>query len=101
MPQSYVWKRTPFGDPAEACSASIKVNAQSLGWNRHAEIRIPVVPHELRAALEPGLVDRRGTIRETSLKKRSTTTTMVEKNRRNTSEVRETTHTEQKGWNGG
>ncbi len=61
MPHSYVWKRTPFGDPAEACSASIRVNAQSLGWNRHADLRIPVLSHDLRAALEPGLVDRRGT----------------------------------------
>jgi len=60
MPHSYVWRRSPFGDPAEACSASVKVRAQSLGWNKHAEFRIPVVPHDLRNALEPGLPDRRG-----------------------------------------
>jgi len=59
-PHSYVWRRTPFGDPAEACSASIKVRAQSLGWNKSAELRVPVVEHDVRSALEPGLPDRRG-----------------------------------------
>jgi hypothetical protein len=60
MPNSYVWKRTPFGDPAEACSASVKVHAQSLGWNRHTELRVPVIQHELRSSLETELPDRRG-----------------------------------------
>jgi hypothetical protein len=66
MPHSYVWKRTPFGDPAEACSASVKVHAQALGWNRRAEFRVPIVQHEPRSSLEAGLPDRRG------LKKRIT-----------------------------
>ena len=57
---SYVWRRSPFGDPAEACSARVRVRAQSLGWNRRTEFRIPIVPHDLRNALEPGLPDRRG-----------------------------------------
>ena len=60
MPHSYVWQRSPFGDPAEACSAMVKVRAQSLGWNRHTEFRVPIVPHELRTALAAGLPDRRG-----------------------------------------
>jgi hypothetical protein len=60
MPHSYVWRRSPFGDPAEACSASVKVRAQSLGWNKQAEFRVPVIPHDLRNSLEPGLPDRRG-----------------------------------------
>lgn len=60
MPHSYLWTRSPFGDPAEACSASVKVRAQSLGWNRHTEFRVPVVSHDLRNDLEPGLPDRRG-----------------------------------------
>jgi hypothetical protein len=64
MPHSYVWQRSPFGDPAEACSASVKVRAQSLGWNRHTEIRVPIVPHEMRSSLEPGLPDRRGNKRK-------------------------------------
>lgn len=60
MPNSYVWRRGPFGDPAEACSASIKVRVQSLGWNRATELRIPVVPYDIRATIEAGLPDRRG-----------------------------------------
>ena len=60
MPDSYTWKRSPFGDPAEACSATIRIHAQSLGWNRQTELRVPVAKYELRAALEPGLPDRRG-----------------------------------------
>ncbi len=60
MPDSYIWKRTPFGDPAEAASARIKVSVQSLGWNRHTEIAMPVIPFEMRSALDPGLPDRRG-----------------------------------------
>ena len=59
LPGSYDWKRTPFGDHAEVESVSIKVNAQSLGWNRKVELRVPVVGHDLRAALEPALPDRR------------------------------------------
>jgi hypothetical protein len=60
LPHSYVWRRSAFGDPAEACSASVKVRAQSLGWNKSTEFRVPVVQHDVRSALEPGLPDRRG-----------------------------------------
>src|SRR5215213_1764006 len=70
MPHSYVWRRSAFGDPAEACSASLKVRAQSLGWNKQVEFRIPVIPHDLRNALDPALPDRRGlrkTLRHTEL----------------------------------
>jgi hypothetical protein len=38
----------------------IRVHARSLGWNRSADITVPVIPYDLRMALEPGLVDRRG-----------------------------------------
>ena len=60
LPHSYVWRRTPFGDPAEVCSARIRVRAQSLGWNRSSELRVPVAGHDVRSALDPGLPDRRG-----------------------------------------
>lgn len=60
LPHSYVWRRSAFGDPAEACSASVKVRAQSLGWNKSTEFRVPIVQHDVRSALEPGLPDRRG-----------------------------------------
>ncbi len=64
MPHSYVWRRSPFGDPAEACSANITVRAQSLGWNKKTEIRVPVLSFEGRVALEEGLPDRRGMKRQ-------------------------------------
>jgi len=38
----------------------IRVGARSLGWNRSADFSVPVVPYDLRVAIEPGLVDRRG-----------------------------------------
>jgi hypothetical protein len=60
LPRSYSWKSSPFGDPAEASSASVKVRVQSLGWNRETEFRIPIIPFDLRGTLEPGLPDRRG-----------------------------------------
>ena len=68
-PHSYVWRRSPFGDLAEACSANVKVRALSLGWNRQTEFRIPVIPHDLRSSLEPGLPDRRGLRRKKSAEK--------------------------------
>lgn len=60
LPHSYSWRRSPFGEPAEACSAKVKVRAQSLGWNKHTEFQVPIVPHDLRSGLDPGLPDRRG-----------------------------------------
>ena len=58
--ESYRWRRTPFGDPAEAQEAMIRVHARSLGWNRSADILMPVVAYDLRMGIEAGLKDRRG-----------------------------------------
>ena len=33
---------------------------RTLGWNRQAEVVLPVTPYELRLSLDPGLADRRG-----------------------------------------
>ena len=60
LPHSYSWRLSPFGEPADTYSAAVKVRAQSLGWNKAMEFRVPVVPHDLRSALEAGLPDRRG-----------------------------------------
>jgi hypothetical protein len=62
LPQSYRWRKTPFGDPAEARSALVRVKAYALGWNRETEISIPVLSLEQRIALEVGVKDRRGVI---------------------------------------
>jgi len=58
--ETYRWRKTPFGDPAEAQEVMIRVRARSLGWNRGADFLVPVVPYDLRTSIEPGLVDRRG-----------------------------------------
>src|SRR3954469_22186120 len=44
----YRWRRTPFGDPACAQDATIRVDARAVGWNAHIEFPIPVTHHELR-----------------------------------------------------
>jgi hypothetical protein len=56
----YRWRRTPFGDPAIAQDATVRVRARTPGWNRHADFSIPVRHHELRLSLESELADRRG-----------------------------------------
>ena len=58
--ESYRWRKTPFGDPAEAQEARIRVRVRSLGWNRSADFSVPVVAYDLRMGLESGLADRRG-----------------------------------------
>jgi hypothetical protein len=63
LPQSYRWRKSPFGDPAEARSAMMRVRAYSLGWNRETEFHVPIAPHDQRISLEPGIVDRRGVTR--------------------------------------
>jgi hypothetical protein len=56
----YRWRRTPFGDPACAQDATVRVHARTVGWNAHADFPIPVMHHELRLSLESELADRRG-----------------------------------------
>ena len=56
----YRWRRTPFGDPAEAQDATVRVHARSVGWNAHVDFPLPVTHHELRLSLESQLADRRG-----------------------------------------
>jgi len=63
LPPSYRWHRTPFGDPAEAQLAVVQVRVRTLGWNARTEFPMPVMAHELRLGLEPGLADRRGALR--------------------------------------
>jgi hypothetical protein len=56
----YRWRRTPFGDPAEAAEVTVRVNAKAAGWSAHTDFPIPVMQHELRLSLESELADRRG-----------------------------------------
>lgn len=54
------WRRTPFGDPADARDVTVRVAARAVGWSAHNEFSLPVTHHELRLSLESELVDRRG-----------------------------------------
>lgn len=60
LPHSWRWRRTPFGDPAEARDVRVRVRARALGWNASTELAIPVTTHELRLSLDSELADRRG-----------------------------------------
>jgi len=65
-PRGYQWQRTPFGEPAVASNALVRVRARAMGWNSHTQFLVPVLHHELRLTLEQGLPDRRGTKRSAS-----------------------------------
>jgi hypothetical protein len=56
----YHWRLTPFGDPATAECADVRIDARSAGWNAHTTLSLAVTNHELRLSLEPELADRRG-----------------------------------------
>jgi hypothetical protein len=56
----YRWRRTPFGDPACAEDAMVRVHARAVGWNAHTDFSLSVMHHELRLSLESELADRRG-----------------------------------------
>lgn len=60
LPNGYRWRRDPFGGPAEAQAAVIRVHAQAPGWNAHTDLSIPIFHHELRLSLDAKLADRRG-----------------------------------------
>ncbi len=60
-PESWSWRRGPFGEPSDVESAVLKISAWTLGWSGQAEeFRLPVLTHGSRLALDPLLVDRRG-----------------------------------------
>jgi hypothetical protein len=56
----YHWRLTPFGDPADAEHADVRVDVRAIGSNAHTVFPIPVMHHELRLSLESELADRRG-----------------------------------------
>lgn len=60
LPHSWRWRRTPFGDPAEARDVRVRVRTRALGWNATTELAIPFTAHELRLSLDAELADRRG-----------------------------------------
>ena len=63
LPADYTWQRTPHGDPALIDAVTVHINVASLGWNRRADVTIPVIRDDPRAALDPSIPDRRGASR--------------------------------------
>jgi hypothetical protein len=59
-PEGYRWRCGVLGEPAEVESVMVEVRVWGMGLSARTEFRLPVVHHELRLSLEPGLVDRRG-----------------------------------------
>jgi len=58
--EGWRWGVGPFGDPVEAESVTVRVQAKSLGWSGRTEFTLGVAHHDARLCLDPGLVDRRG-----------------------------------------
>lgn len=54
------WRRSPRGEPITVDSVELSVRATTPGWDRETTLELPLVPHDVRLALEPGLGDRRG-----------------------------------------
>lgn len=59
-PSGWRWQSDPFGGAAEAREVTLEVQAHALGWSRRAAVRLPVMRHDARLCLDPGLADRRG-----------------------------------------
>lgn len=60
VPESCRWRPDPFGGVAEVEAVRVRVRAVAMGWDARTEFSLPVVHHDVRLSLEPGLVDRRG-----------------------------------------
>lgn len=56
----YHWRLSPFGDPADAVHADVRIDARSAGWAAHTTFSLAVMHNELRLSLESELADRRG-----------------------------------------
>ncbi len=59
----YFWRPDPFGSPAEVDRLEDSDRAKAAGWNREAQLSLPMKNDGIRLSLEPGLVDRRGVTR--------------------------------------
>ncbi len=62
-PEDYRWRMDPFGEPARVESVTVHVRVRAMGWDKQTHFSMPVVEHDLRLSIEPGLADRRGAAR--------------------------------------
>lgn len=54
------WRRSGLGEPLAVEAVRLRVRALTPGWDRETTLELPLVPHDVRVALEPGVGDRRG-----------------------------------------
>ena len=59
-PERYQWATDLRGERVGVRAVAVGVRARAMGWDRGAELLLPVRSHDLHLSLEPGLVDRRG-----------------------------------------
>ncbi len=62
LPAEYRRSADPFGGVARVDTVAILVEARAPGWQARTTFHLPLLPFDLRMALEPGLPDRRGTV---------------------------------------
>ncbi len=60
VPDGYQWRRNPLGEATTVEAVTVHAHVAAPGWSREAKFCLPVVSHDLRLSLEPGLGDRRG-----------------------------------------
>jgi hypothetical protein len=52
----------PFGHAAQLASVAVAIESRAPGWKAATTLHLPLVSHDLRLSLEPGLADRRGAL---------------------------------------
>jgi len=52
----------PFGHPAQLATVAVAIESRAPGWKAATTLHLPLVSHDLRLSLEPGLADRRGAL---------------------------------------
>lgn len=62
LPAEYRRSADPFGGVARVDAVALLVEARAPGWQARTTFHLPLLPYDLRMALEPGLPDRRGAI---------------------------------------
>lgn len=62
LPLQHRTRPGPFGHPAQLASVAVAIESRAPGWKASITLQLPLVSHDLRLSLEPGLADRRGAL---------------------------------------
>jgi len=60
LPEKFERSLDPFGGLARLDQVALRIESRAPGWQAEAIFRLPVIPFDLRLALDPALPDRRG-----------------------------------------